>query len=130
MSWSDWLGVFRGCEFPGFSRKRRRRRLRGSSQRERHRGAVQVETLEPRLLLAFQPATPWGSLIYQDRWGADFETPLETDSFSIELDADQTLAGLAFPGNAGTTCTRFRPTCTRWGRTIRGRTFWSCWRIR
>jgi hypothetical protein len=100
MAWTDWIGGFRRSEFPRFLRKTKRRQRR-LSQRERHRAAVRLETLESRLLLAFEPVSPLGSLIYQDRWWADFETSTETDSFAVELDAGQTLAGAVVPGDGG-----------------------------
>jgi hypothetical protein len=100
MAWTDWIGGFRRPDFTRFLGQTKRRQRR-QSRRERHRAAVRLETLEPRLLLAFEPVSPLGSLIYQDRWWADFETSPETDSFTVELDAGQTLAGVVVPGDGG-----------------------------
>jgi len=63
------------------------------------RFASRFEPLEARLLLAVEPLAPFGSLIYGEVRAADFVASPETDSFTIDLDANQTLSGAVVPAD-------------------------------
>ncbi|NLX56992.1 MAG: S8 family serine peptidase [Planctomycetaceae bacterium] len=71
--------------------------MRRLAQRERSLAAVRLESLEPRILLTFEPLSPLGSLIYQDVHSSEFSTVPETDSFTLDVDAQQTLSGVVRP---------------------------------
>jgi hypothetical protein len=56
----------------------------------------QLEPLEPRLLLsstlpAFQPVTPYGSLIYRSQVTDQISTPGEVDGFTMHVCSDQVI---------------------------------------
>ena len=51
------------------------------------------------MLLTFEALAPWGSLIYQSEQSASFVSSEETDAFTIDLAANQTLAGVVLPGD-------------------------------
>lgn len=53
------------------------------------------------MLLAAQPLEPVGSLIYADSLDGDIGTADETDSFALDLDANQTLSLVVTPGDDG-----------------------------
>ena len=68
----------------------------------RETGSGLWEYLEPRLLLDgvldnWQPVRPLGSLVYEQRAAEQFNTPGQTDTFTLGLVAGQTLTVVAEP---------------------------------
>lgn len=95
-SWTERLGETVGKQRA--ARPTRQRQSRRRQARRHSRITAGLENLEPRLLLAFQPLPPMGSLVYGDSLSGSFVAP-ETDVFAIELDGNQTLAGALRPGD-------------------------------
>ena len=101
MTWPGWFGRGRREGVEGSRGKVRLRRPRRQLRWEQERAAGRLEVLEPRLLLTFEPLAPYGSLVHQEQWEADFGSSPETDSVTIDLDAGQTLSGLVLPNDPG-----------------------------
>lgn len=76
-------------------------RFLGQASERRSPRRMMLEQLEVRELLSIQPLLPSGSLIYQESQSRQFTGPLETHSFSLDLDPNQTLGAVITPGEAG-----------------------------